>query len=76
MANPKPVLLGGGNYSISYDDRLTDSNVQSVTRHDYKVHSHYGRDDLAKPPPLGEIMHQDERTAERASETVSEIHIR
>ena len=71
----KPSHLGPNNFTIGNDDRVTKSSLHSVFTNDYPAHNEYGRSELAKPPRLGDVMHKDDRMAERASETVRQFKL-
>lgn len=60
--------------NILNDDLLTSPSHMSVFREDYPVHETYRPSEIARPPPLGDIMHKDEKYfCNHTSETVCTV---
>lgn len=60
--------------NILNDDLLTTPSHMSVFREDYPVHEIYRPSEIARPPPLGDIMHKDEKYfCNHTSETVRTV---
>ncbi|XP_025077928.1 uncharacterized protein LOC112554385 [Pomacea canaliculata] len=63
--------------NILNDDLLTSPSHMSVFREDYPVHETYRPSEIARPPPLGDIMHKDEKYfCNHTSETVASFEYR
>lgn len=70
-------FLESTSFRISQDDLLTNQKMNSIFKSDYPPYNHYGRDEGAKPPPLSEVMHRDQKFFnERESETTKSFEHR
>ena len=74
IVNPKTgkEFLESTSFQISQDPFVTGNSMKSIFKQDYPPYNHYGRTEGARPPPLSEVMHKDERFfSEKESETVA-----
>ena len=66
------AFLESTSFQISQDRSITSDSMKSIFKQDYPPYHHYGRTKGARPPPLSEVMHKDERFfSEKESETVA-----
>lgn len=70
-------FLESTNFQISQDPAATKDSMRSIFKQDYPPYPNYGRGLGARPPPLSEVMHRDERYFnKKESETVSSFEFR
>lgn len=71
------AFLESTSFQISHDNSVTHDSMKSIFKQDYPPYDQYGRTKGAKPPPLSEVMHKDEKFfREKESETVAAFDYR
>lgn len=79
IINPKTGqdFLESTSFKIGQDELLTNQRMNSIFKSDYPPYDMYGRSEGAKPPPLSEVMHRDQKFFnERESETTKSFEYR
>ncbi|WAQ98819.1 hypothetical protein MAR_023192 [Mya arenaria] len=70
-------FLESTSFRIGQDDQLTNQRMDSIFKSDYPPYGTYGRPAGARPPPLSEVMHRDQKFfSERESETTKSFEYR